>query len=166
VFEASEKLLVQRITGGKKPLAVAYDNQKFYTKESINNIILKDTAYSAKYILGLLNSSLLNWYYKTKFTNESTLTVNLSKTYLSKLPIRKLDFDNADDRSKQDYIVSLADRLLLAARAIEAAETLTERASREAEFRSLDLQMDRSVYDLYGLTASDRELIEMALSTV
>lgn len=164
VFEVPEKLLVQRITGGKRPLAVAYDNRKYYTKESINNIILKNTAYSAKYILALLNSSLLNWYYKTRFTNESTLTVNLSKTYLSRLPIRSLDFDNVSHRTEHDRIVSLADRLLLAAGNIQVGENPSERASSEAEFRRLDLEMDQFVYALYGLTPSERELIERALS--
>lgn len=88
IFEADEKLLVQRITGGSKPLKVAYDNNKFYNKESLNNIILKDeSAFQSKFILCVLNSSLINWYYNNQFTNGSTLTVNISKEYLSKIPI-------------------------------------------------------------------------------
>jgi len=88
IFEAPEKLLIQRITGGSRPLKVAYDNQKYYNKESINNIILnEDSGYTYKYILSLLNSKLINWYYTNQFTNESKLTVNLSKEYLSQIPI-------------------------------------------------------------------------------
>ncbi|HCY77480.1 MAG TPA: restriction endonuclease subunit M [Ignavibacteriales bacterium] len=88
VFEVPEKLLVQRITGGKRPLKVAYDNRQYYNKESINNIILReDSTFKTKFILTLLNSTLINWLYNNLFTNESTLTVNISKEYLSKIPI-------------------------------------------------------------------------------
>jgi adenine-specific DNA-methyltransferase len=88
IFEVPEKILIQRITGGSRPLKAAYDNQQYYNKESINNIILADDVpYACKYILGLLNSKLINWYYTNQFTNESRLTVNLSKEYLSQIPI-------------------------------------------------------------------------------
>jgi adenine-specific DNA-methyltransferase len=89
IFEAPEKLLIQRITGGSRPLKVAYDNNRYYNKESINNLILReDCPFNIKSILGLLNSKLISWLYSVRFTNESTLTVNLSKEYLSKIPIQ------------------------------------------------------------------------------
>lgn len=107
VFEADEKLLVQRITGGKKPLKVAYDNLKYYNKESINNIILKDDSeFKSKFILSLLNSSLINWFYNKSFTNDSTLTVNISKEYLSKIPISKIPL------SKQYPFIEKAESML------------------------------------------------------
>jgi type I restriction-modification system DNA methylase subunit len=90
VFEVNEKILVQRISGGKKPLKAAYDNKGLYNKESINNIILnEECGYNIKFILGLLNSDLINWFYNNQFTNESKLTVNISKEYMSRIPIVK-----------------------------------------------------------------------------
>ena len=93
IFETKEKLLVQRISGGTKPLKVAYDNQQYYNKESINNIIIGDKKYDPKYILTLLNSNLINWYYSSKFTNASKLTVNVSKAYLSQIPIKPISIN-------------------------------------------------------------------------
>jgi len=105
VFEAPEKLLIQRITGGSRPIKAAYDNKQYYNKESINNIILnRDSQFSVKYVLALLNSSLINWYYNSQFTNESTLTVNISKEYLSKIPIKMI--------SDQAELIGMADRML------------------------------------------------------
>lgn len=107
IFETSEKLLIQRITGGITPLKVAYDDKQFYTKESINNLILKDNCqFNIKYILCLLNSSLINWFYGTYFTNESVLTVNISKEYLSKIPIAECN------KSDHNTLVSLADLMI------------------------------------------------------
>lgn len=105
IFEVDEKLLVQRITGGATPLKVAYDNKQSYNKESINNIIVNDdSGFQTRTILCLLNSKLINWFYNNAFTNESTLTVNVSKEYLSQIPIVK--------PSNQEEFVSKADAVL------------------------------------------------------
>nr|MDO8114358.1 TaqI-like C-terminal specificity domain-containing protein [Candidatus Sigynarchaeota archaeon] len=95
VHEASEKLLVQRIGGGTYPLRAAYDDKQYYFFASINAIILKNPAafegmtYFYKYILAILNSMLMNAYYVLCFSNKSSLTVNVSKTFLEILPIKK-----------------------------------------------------------------------------
>jgi hypothetical protein len=36
----SEKVITQRISGGDKPIVAAYDNDKFYTFNSVNNILI------------------------------------------------------------------------------------------------------------------------------
>ncbi len=109
VFEVNEKLLVQRITGGKKPIKVAYDDLKYYNKESINNIIISSKSdFKSKFILTLLNSTLINWFYNKSFTNDSTLTVNISKEYLSKIPIKKISLINQRPFiEKADLMLSL-----------------------------------------------------------
>lgn len=107
VFEVEEKLLVQRITGGRKPIKVAYDNFKYYNKESINNIIIKsESSFKSKFILVLLNSTLINWFYNKSFTNDSTLTVNISKEYLSKIPIKKTSLQD------QQPLIKCADLMI------------------------------------------------------
>lgn len=123
IFESNEKLLVQRITGGAKPLKVAYDNSRYYNRESLNNIILKsDSNFLSRYILCLLNSSLINWYYNNQFTNSSTLTVNISKEYLSKIPIAKTN--------NQDIFIKKADKMI---RDTETLFSYSEKFSRYIE---------------------------------
>ena len=144
IFEASEKLLIQRITGGDRPLAAAYDNEQHYNKESINNLLLKtDSEYSMKFILALLNSTLMSWYYRSSFTNGSTLTVNLSKEYLSQLPLPNLDMKNAIDREKHDELVELANQML------RYGKDSSEKR------RRIDVLIDEAVYRLYKLSEKD-----------
>ena len=132
IFEASEKILIQRITGGTHPLNATYDNQQFYNKESINNIILKDDVlYNAKFILGLINSQLINWFYGTKFTNKSKLTVNLSKQYLSQIPIPNINFSDAEDMARHDKMVSLVERMLELHKSSPRTPGEKERVARE-----------------------------------
>jgi adenine-specific DNA-methyltransferase len=142
VFETPEKILIQRITGGSKPLKAAYDNQGFYNKESINNIILNDDSpVQTKFVLALLNSKLINWFYVNQFTNESNLTVNLSKAYLSQIPLA------IPNKTDEERIVSIVERILLKKK--ENKETI-----------DLETKIDQLVYQLYGLTEEEIKIVE------
>ena len=86
IFEC-RKIMIQRITGGDRPLKATLDDEQFYNKESLLNLILKSVHTSKyEYILALLNSSTINWFYRKRFTNASKLTVNLSKGVFRKNP--------------------------------------------------------------------------------
>lgn len=144
IFEAPEKLIIQRITGGNQPLKVAYDNNQYYNKESINNIILKEECiYSAKYILGLLNSKLLNWFYTNQFTNESKLTVNLSKEYLSQIPIYKAT------KGEQENIISLVEKILE-----------LKKIDFNNDTSALEGKIDLLVCQLYGLNEDEIKIVK------
>lgn len=88
LWEAPLKIVIQRISGGTMPLTAAIDRNRLKTFASINNLLLKEEFnkyYS--YIVSVINSKILNWYYANNYSNNSELTVNISKTYLENLPI-------------------------------------------------------------------------------
>ncbi len=88
LWNAERKIVIQRISGGKKPLVCAIDLKKYKSFASTNNILLKEKYDSYYYfIAALINSDVLNWFYANNFSNNSTLTVNISKTYMDQLPI-------------------------------------------------------------------------------
>ena len=60
---------------------------------AVYNPLKKEASFvlSLKNLLGILNSKLLSWYYSINFSNKSKLTVNISKTYLEKLPIKEIE---------------------------------------------------------------------------
>lgn len=91
LWETDKKILIQRISGGLKPLVAALDTNKLRTFASVNNLVLKKQYEDLYYfVLCLLNSDLINWYYSINFSNRSNLTVNISKTYLEILPVKGL----------------------------------------------------------------------------
>lgn len=144
LFLKPEKLITQRIGGGKYPLIVGYDNQRYYTFNSTNSIFIReDSPVSLKYILALLNSKLLNWFYIVQFTNRSTLTVNISKTFLEKLPVII-----PDNESK---IVNLVDKIL------------KEKMGAGNDTSTLELEIDELVMNLYGLTDDEKEVIRNSI---
>ena len=85
----SNKIIIQRISGGLMPLTGTIDRNQYYTFNSVNNLVPKNEyAEHLSFFLALINSKLINWYYAIKFSNRSNLTVNISKTFLEILPIK------------------------------------------------------------------------------
>ena len=103
----SEKIIIQRISGGNSPLSCVLDRDKYYTYASTNLLLLKDDSiFKLPYILALLNSRVINWYYVSKFTNKSNLTVNISKTFLEKIPIKKISLEEQKPFiEKSDFMI-------------------------------------------------------------
>lgn len=151
IFLAKEKLIMQRIGG---ILITAYDDSQYYTFNSVNNILLKNhVKCNLKYILGILNSRLMQFYYVTKFTNRSSLTVNISKTFLDQLPIFILD--QSDNRSRADYdsMITLVDKTID-----------SERKGNRNDVESILSKTDDLVYNIYGLDSDDIEIVETEIS--
>ena len=147
----SNKVLVQRISGGDKPLIATYDDEKYYTFNSVNNIILKDNVkYYHEYITAILNSNLINWYYSNNYSNKSKVTVNISKTYLEKLPIRKISMESQKNiRKMVNEVISLKKNL---------AQTSKENAV--DEINSLEERIDSEIYDIYEIDSKTKDVIE------
>lgn len=94
LWKSDKKIVIQRISGGTKPLVCSVDKNKFKCFASTNNLILKDK-YKAYYyfISALINSDVINWYYANNFSNNSNLTVNISKTFMDQIPIARYSYE-------------------------------------------------------------------------
>ena len=150
VFE-TKKILIQRITGGSQPLKAAYDTSNFYDKESIINLVLKSNDEKEyKFLLGLLNSSLINWFYNNSYTNESKLTVNLSREYLSEIPIRKAT------TTTPKLFTEVVDKIL----SITISEDYQKNYEKQRQVKEYKRQIDQLVYNLYGLIPEEIALVE------
>jgi restriction endonuclease S subunit len=133
-----------KIGGGSIAIHAALDTHQFYTFASINNLLLRQNSGIAyKYLLALLNSRLLNWYYVENFTNRSELTVNISRTYLDQLPIV------VPPNKLQEEIMALVDQILSA-----------KNSNQKANTNILEHQIDQLVYQLYGLTSEEIAIVE------
>jgi hypothetical protein len=60
-----------------------------------------------KFVLALINSKLLNYWYTQKFS-----TLSVAKNAILMLPIRRIDFNNHAEKKVHDDLVTLVDRML------------------------------------------------------
>ena len=156
----SNKIIIQRISGGNRPLVCVLDNQKYYTFASTNLLLLKDNSkFNLEYITGLLNSKLVNYYYANKFTNKSNLTVNISRTYLEQLPIKQISETN------QQYITKLVDKMISLNKELNKIgnKNTSETAKLKQEIEKIDQEIDEFVYKIYGITKEEQKVIEDSL---
>ncbi|MFX1502581.1 MAG: Eco57I restriction-modification methylase domain-containing protein, partial [Promethearchaeota archaeon] len=91
IFQKPEKLIMQTISSN---LTVAYDNKNFYPLSTCIVIIPKDSvndSFSIKYLLLLMNSKLMNFYYDFVFNLGAHLTTEISVNNINHLPLKSLE---------------------------------------------------------------------------
>lgn len=115
---------------------------------------------SPKYILGLLNSKTLNFFNGKISTIMRGGFFRYFTQYLKQFPIRAIDFSNPTDKAKHDKMVSLVERMLTLHKQKADAQTTQEKEVAGRQIAQTDAQIDKLVYELYGLTAEEIALVE------
>ena len=156
IFE-SPKIMI-RETGVR--ITATYDDTGIYTLRTIYNIILKDYRFNLKYILSLLNSKLMQYFYTIKFKPTTDIFPKIRIAQTRKLPIRMIDSDNPKERAMHDKIVKLVDKMLELNKKKNSLPPSSERERIEREIKVTDEKIDELVYELYGITKEERKIIE------
>jgi len=141
IFLQPEKILIRK-TGNL--LLAAYDGEQYYTDQSIYNLYPKlGNKLNLKYILALLNSSLMNFYFNKKMITNPDIFPYIKGIHLKKLPLK--DIDNA---AQQPYI-NLVDQILA-----------KKNSNPDADTSNLEHKIDELAYKLYGLADEEVKIIE------
>ncbi|MCH8011402.1 MAG: N-6 DNA methylase [Candidatus Marinimicrobia bacterium] len=122
--------------------------------------IIVKKEYNIRYLLGLLNSQLLDWYLKKISIRAYQTAYMYTKKYIERLPIYTMDFHNPSDKSRHDKLVELVDRMLDLHKKLPNVEMADEREAIELEIKSTDRQIDQVVYDLYDLNEEEIKIVE------
>jgi hypothetical protein len=138
-FENENLILLRRVS---KDLVAAFsENQVAYSK-NLYGIKVKD--FSVKFILGLLNSKLLNFYYKKKFsTKKEDIFPEFQTYFVEQLPIPNIPL------SEQQPLIDLVNEILQKKKENEGADV-----------SALEREIDRLVYGLYGVSEMEIEIME------
>jgi hypothetical protein len=123
-------------------------------------ITLKNNEYSMQYILGLLNSKLLDAFLKSYSSQFSGGYYAYNRQYIEKLPIRTIDFKNSDEKKKHDHIVQLVEQMLNLNKQLQNAKTDHEKTLIQRQIETTDNQIDKLVYELYDLTPEEIAIVE------
>ncbi|TYB80339.1 N-6 DNA methylase [Bizionia saleffrena] len=84
----ADKILLQRVSSR---LICSLDVDSFYTFNSINNLVVKDDNVTLNYILGILNSKLMDFFYRKNYSLDAGFTITVTKANLDSLPIVIID---------------------------------------------------------------------------
>ena len=144
------KILIRDTGAG---LEGTFDGDNYYVKDVL---IVEDPTKSAprlKYLLAILNSRLMRFYYETSFP-----TLHVQRDELASLPIRL--------RTQLiPQLATLVDKRLNAERSLRDAVADRDRQHLQYKSVALDRQIDQLVYGLYELTPEEVALVEGREST-
>ncbi|MBQ3605911.1 MAG: Eco57I restriction-modification methylase domain-containing protein [Muribaculaceae bacterium] len=103
--------------------------------------------YKIKFVLALLNSKLLDFYYKKKFSTKKEEAFPEIQTYLyEQLPLPIVN------QEQQNKVISIVDTILQ-----------LKSGNNNADTSSLENEINVIVYDLYGLTDAEIKVIEKSI---
>jgi len=110
------------------------------------------------YVLGLLNSKLIDCLIKQHTTQMESGFYSFEARFIRSTPIHQIDFSNLRETSNHDQIVILVKRILELNKLTPITPQEKEHVAREIE--ATDRQIDRLVYELYGLTEEEIRIVE------
>ena len=115
---------------------------------------------SQEYLCALLNSHLIDFFFKRTATTFRSGYFAANKQFIEILPIHPINFSNPADKSRHDQMVELVERMLDLNKRLQKAITAHEKDSLQRQIDATDRQIDRLVYDLYELTDAEIKIIE------
>jgi len=71
-----------------------------------------------------------------------------------------IDFSNPADKTRHDQMVALVERMLALHQQLAAAKTGHDKTVIQRQITATDGQIDRLVYELYGLTEEEIKIVE------
>ena len=113
-----------------------------------------------EYILGLLNSRLLDYYLKSLSSAFSGGYYAYNRQYIEQLPIRLIDFSNQIDKTLYSNMVTLVERMLILQEQLKTSQIKSDCQMYEGAIDSINKQIDELVYELYGLTEEEINIVE------
>ncbi|MBM3188246.1 MAG: hypothetical protein FJZ90_05930 [Chloroflexi bacterium] len=156
LFE-QRKILVR---GVAKRLTAMLDEEGMGLLVAVHSVI--GELYDNAFLLGLLNSRLFDWIHRTQFYSaripQGSLRYPVS--FLADLPIRTIDFSSPADVARHNQMVALVERMLDLHKRLSAAQLPQERTMLQRQIEATDKQIDRLVYELYGLTEEEIAIVE------
>ena len=139
-FERNEKI-IWGLTADK--WAFAYDDKQHYLPS--NGYILTSKKVPIKYILGVLNSALQKYFFSFIGVMTAGGAYTLKHTTISQLPFLETT------QEQQAPIIALVDQILDA-----------KKENPQADTSALEAEIDKLVYQLYGLTEEEIAVVEAA----
>jgi len=120
------------------------------------------TSLNLYYLLALLNSKLISFYYRNLYGGDCFKGgyLRIGPQQLRSLPICPVN-DSDSSQSKQQ-LVQLVQRLLALQQQLGLPETVAHHQKIQQWIYAIDQQIDQAVYKLYKLTEEERCLIESA----
>ena len=162
LFLHSKADILIPLLANKGLFTILPENKNIYTLMAGGgfSISIKNNNFDKKYILGVLNSSLLFWYLKKLSNLFRGGWITCTKQYFSQLPIKQIRLYNKQDISLQDDIVKNVDLLLKLNSEKQTVKLQSKIEQIQSRIDYCEDKIDQAVYELYGLSEEEIKVVE------
>ncbi|GHT17978.1 hypothetical protein FACS1894189_4950 [Planctomycetales bacterium] len=158
IFTSDEKIFFRRVSAS---LIGTLDLKQYY---ALNTLVVMNKKehinYNIRFILGVFNSKLINYYYCTFLKSTKTVFSEIQARQIGQIPFPNLDLSNPSHKATHNTIVRMVDELLRLYN--EKAEALVSPRLHRIEERITycEDKINQLVYQLYGLTDDEIKIVE------
>ncbi|OGU75556.1 MAG: hypothetical protein A2V93_01085 [Ignavibacteria bacterium RBG_16_34_14] len=122
------------------------------------SIKCNNEAYHPFYLLGILNSYLISWFHrKINPKSQKGLFPKVLVSDLKKTPVTKI---NSSNNLLVTKLVQNVDSIIKLFHSLDNSKTPQEKTALQRQIEATDKQIDQLVYQLYGLTEEEIEIVE------
>ncbi|MBU5690349.1 MAG: N-6 DNA methylase, partial [Candidatus Aenigmarchaeota archaeon] len=156
LFDSAKEKIYTPYRSSKNNFAL--DDKNFYGMTDTTIIVNKKESTSLKYLLGILNSKLMNFYVIVTGKKKGT-SYEYFADYLKQIPIKL-----CSEKDEKLVIENVKKIITLFNKLNEIGDKKTdERAKIEEEIKKTDAEIDELVYKIYGITEEEKKIIEESL---
>ncbi len=163
-YFSSPRILLRQVLSRTLRLQAGVTNKPFLTSQSVQSIIANSGVSNVpplEYLVAILNSRLISWY----FVNVNSVArrddfpkIIIRQTREIPLPDPNSDFA----KSSRSRVVELTRVISDLFKRLRTTRTPTENTSIDRQIAATDAEIDRLVYELYGLTEEEIRIVEGA----
>jgi len=138
---------------------LALDDQQTFVTDGLYLFGLRPSV-DARYVMGVMNSRLFVSIYRLLTLEKGRALAQVKPTIIANFPIRTVDFTNPTDKARHDRLVGLVEKMLALTPKMRGATSESEKAALQNAVTTTNAEIDRLVYELYGLTADEIKIVE------
>lgn len=145
-------------------VSFSYDNDGdfFFTGGAAGGYgIVTSDEYSKEYILGILNSNLVNWFLLHTSTKMKGGWFSCESRFIKHIPIHKVNFSSSEDVAKYHRVVSLVKQMLELNKKLENSKLGNEKEIVQRRIEATYAGINRLIYQLYDLTEEEIKIVEI-----
>lgn len=151
IFTESPKILVRQVMG-KNRIFSTIDNASYYVDQSVYILLPKSSKVDIKYFLALINSKVLYYFFSKTSSDRKITFPKIKGVQLADFPMPKL--------KSHAEIVKLVDQLLKLNEELQNTKLEEKQGFLKDRIQACENKIDKLVYELYGLTEEEIEMVE------
>ena len=157
-YDAKEKIIIRQTSDH---LSATLDTRQFIVRDNLYTIVHKLPSINLRFILGLINSKFMNWYYQNIINPEKgEALAQVKRGHIAVLPIKTIDPKNKTDLQIHDEIVKNVDLLLKLNEELPTIKLQTKIEEVQSRIERAEANINQAVYKLYDLTEEEIRIVE------